>query len=462
MTTHVAYQKIGQNRAKPRLWMEGYKLSAAGFVTGARYTITHTDRAIVLRLDAQGDHKVSGRTKNTTTTPIIDLTPNHPAVAFGPETRIRVLFQHASITIAIHHEAQARQVREAAFRTHLRAGHLREASMFTGGGISTHAIHTAIHDFGKRSDLAWVVDLDSAYLDVAARNTHAITDATTLIVGRAEEIEPAFFQPVDVLSFSMPCSSFSRAGKAKHGQTSEEHDGGTALFGTMAAIKASNAAVLVSENVVEAKNAPAYLLLKAELVRLGYAIQERVMDTKDTGTLENRKRYWLVAISEGLAEGFDLSSVLHKAALEPRPTIASILDSEVDEGAWFDPAYFDTKASTDAAAGKNFVRQVLTGDETVCGTIGRHYNKRRSTEPFLQRHGTCGTPRARWQRLFSPREHARVKSVPEGLIAGVNKTRAHEILGQSVDWRQAYVAMGAVLAHVLGHLGPNLVRAHPA
>lgn len=105
---------------------------------------------------------------------------------------------------------------------------------------------------------------------------------------------------------------------------------------------------------------------------------------------------------------------------------------------------------------------MLTGEETVCGTIGRHYNKRRSTEPFLQRHGTCGTPKARWQRLFSPREHARVKSVPESLIDGVNKTRAHEILGQSVDWRQAYVAMGAVLAHVLGHLGPNLVRAHTA
>jgi len=41
------------------------------------------------------------------------------------------------------------------------------------------------------------------------------------------------------------------------------------------------------------------------------------------------------------------------------------------------------------------------------------------------------------ERLFTPAEHAAVKSIPARLIAsGISKTTAHEILGQSVDYRQ--------------------------
>lgn len=451
MTQHVSYQKIGKTRERARLWMEGEKLKAAGFVRDARYDITTTPQGLLLRLDPKGSHKVSGKVRDGADMPIIDIKPSHPDIDFSPEARIRALFRAGTILISLHHEAQARIHRERAFRANLEKGTLREASMFTGGGISTHAIHTAIADFGLRPDLAWVVDVDGPYLDSAARNTHAITNSTAMIVGRAEEIEPLFFQQVDVFSFSMPCSSFSKAGKAKHGQTSEEHEGGTALFGTMAAIKAANPAVLISENVVEARNAPAYLLLKSELVRLGYAIFERTMNSADTGTVENRNRYWFIALSEGLAEGFDFS-LIHAGALLPRPTINSLLDAEVDPKLWFDPAYFDEKARTDAAAGKNFKRQVMTGEETSVGVLGRHYNKRRSTEAFLK--GAVGM-----ERLFTPTEHARLKSAPEHLIAGLGRVRAHEILGQSVDWRQACLAMGSVMAHALRRLVPTLAPA---
>lgn len=442
MTTHVSYQKIGKNRERARLWMEGSKLQAAGFIRGATYRIDTTPHGITLSLDPDGTHKVSGKERDGHETPIIDIKPTHPSLDFCPDTRIRVLFKAGTVHIGLHHEAQAQVQRERIFAQHLGVGTVREASMFTGGGISTHAIHTALADFGQASELAWVVDADAQYLDAAARNTHTITNTTAMLVGRAEEIEAAYYQKVDILSFSMPCSSFSKAGKAKHGQTSEEHDGGTALFGTMAAIKAANPAVLISENVPEARQAPAYLLLKSEIERLGYTVFERVMDQNDTGTVENRRRYWFVAISSGLAAGFDFS-LIHAAARQPRPTVNSLLDTDVPESLWFNAAYFDAKARTDAAAGKNFKRQVLTGSEDSCGTVGRHYNKRRSTEPFLARADGL-------QRLFTPTEHARIKSAPEHLVANLGRVRAHEILGQSVDWRQAYLVMGCVLAHLLG------------
>ena len=439
MTNSVHYHTIGANRQKPRLWMEGEKLRRAGFVRGARYTTEFRDNTLVLTLDESGTHIVSGRTKNNIDLPIIDINPARDDQPFTAGTRVRVLFKKGSIAIALHHEDLARKSRETAFLGNLAAGTLREASMFTGGGVSTHAIHTALRDHGAPANLCWVVDADESYLDVAARNTHAITDNTVMLVGRAEEIEPAFFTNVDILSFSMPCSSFSRAGKAKHQQDPEEHEGAAALFGTLSAIRATNAAVLISENVVEAKDAPVYVLLKTELKRLGYVIFERVMDSRDTGSVENRRRWWFVALSEGIAAGFDFS-LIHPAALEDKPCIADLLDSDVPEDDWFFADGLNAKAIRDAENGKSFKRQLLSGAETACGTIGRFYTKRRSTEPFLVR--ADGK-----ERLFSPNEHARMKSAPPHLVANTGKTRAHEILGQSVDWRQAYLVMMNVLRH---------------
>ena len=450
---HVAYQTVGANRDKPRLWMEGSKLESAGFAKGACYQARTEGDTLILTLDPQGPYRVSGKIKDGAERALIDLRPDTKGLALPVGARVRVLFQQGTIRIRVHHEANAQQDRERIFRERLGTGTLLEASMFTGGAISTHAIHTALAHFGQKADLAWVVDADPGYLDVAARGGHCITDHTMMLVGRAEEIEPVFYSKVDILSFSMPCSTFSKAGKAKHGQRPEEHEGATALFGTMAAIRAANPAVLISENVVEAQHAPAYVLLKAELARLGYVVFERVMDARDTGSVEQRSRYWFVALSAGIAEGFDFTLV-HKAALAPTPTIAELLDppDSVPEDAWFDPAYFEEKAVADAAAGKGFRRQVLTGAERACGTIGRFYAKRRGTEPFLRRADGM-------ERLFTPREHARMKSVPVELIAAAGATRAHEILGQSVDWRQAYIAMGAVLSHLFGALAGDLARA---
>ena len=442
MIEQVSYQTVGVNRDKPRLWIEGVKLDIAGFVPGARYDIRPEGAGFVLALDPEGARKVSRKTRNGREIPVLDLILPEGPDGLAAGTRVRVMFAAGRVRVAIHHEERARVDREREFREHAAVGRLTEASMFTGGGVSTHAIHAAISDYGMASDLAWVVDSELKYLQVAYGNNHAITDATTALIGRAEEIEARFFTKVDVLSFSMPCSGFSIAGKAKHGKSAEEHEGAAALFGTLNAIRAANPAVLISENVVPARNSAAYVLLRAEIERLGYAVFERVMSGADTGSIENRKRYWFVAVSLGLSDGFDFS-MIHPAAAAGPGRIRDILDDVVPEDMWRSADYLKAKAERDAAAGKGFARQVLDPDARRCGTIGRHYQKGRSTEPRIAR--ADGK-----ERLLTPAEHARVKSVPEGLVANVASTTAHEILGQSVDWRQAYLAMASVMAHLTG------------
>jgi DNA (cytosine-5)-methyltransferase 1 len=136
----------------------------------------------------------------------------------------------------------------------------------------------------------------------------------------------------------------------------------------------------------------------------------------------------MVAISEGIApEQMDLLALPEIA--QDRPSIASILEANPSEP-FAANDYLAEKAVRDLAAGKGFKRQLIDGSEDRCGTIGRFYAKKRSTEPFVVNAEGL-------ERLFTPLEHARVKSIPEHLIAsGISKTTAHEILGQSVDYRQ--------------------------
>src|SRR5690606_27281726 len=103
--------------------------------------------------------------------------------------------------------------------------------------------------------------------------------------------------------------------------------------------------------------------------------------------------------------------------------------------------YLAEKEKRDKAAGKGFSRQLLTGDEPYCGTIGKGYSKARSTEPFIVHPQT-----PELSRLLTPLEHSRVKGIPEEVIEGLADTTAHEILGQSV----VYPAFQAV-AQEIGH-----------
>ncbi len=111
-------------------------------------------------------------------------------------------------------------------------------------------------------------------------------------------------------------------------------------------------------------------------------------------------------------------------------TVQDILeDVPADSPRWKEFNYLADKEIKDLAAGKGFRRQLLTEAADKCGTIGRHYNKCRSTEPFL-----IHPENDKLSRLFTPKEHARLKGIPDGIVKGISDTIAHQILGQSVIW----------------------------
>ncbi|WP_425044143.1 hypothetical protein [Primorskyibacter sp. S87] len=76
-------RKIGQNRGKPRLWLEGKHLVAAGLDHGTRWTLIPTDTGFTIQRDADGARRVAGKPGR----PIIDInSPRSLGVLAGAAT----------------------------------------------------------------------------------------------------------------------------------------------------------------------------------------------------------------------------------------------------------------------------------------------------------------------------------------------------------------------------------------
>ncbi|MCP1674599.1 DNA (cytosine-5)-methyltransferase 1 [Natronocella acetinitrilica] len=502
----VTYTKVSETRE--RVWLEGRRLAASGFERGVRYRLEVNPERGYARflLDPSGDRVVSGRANRRAgrDTPIIDVCLAEIA---PPGTRVRAVMSDGVIEVTLHHEEIALADRERRLRASLARGRISEASVCTGIGVSTAAIAEGVRAAGLRGEVEWVVEMDGRYTEVADRNNSAITERTRIFNGKLEEIEPELVTPVDLLSFSLPCDGHSLAGKAKRGiKRAESHDlSATSVFGLVRILDAANPSALLSENVVQARDSATYELLRRELERRNYLVQDIELDSTQAGTIDVRRRWFFVAISKNLAEGFDINRVAPSERVYAR--VKDLLEPiGAEDDAW---RHFDglrEKAARDKDAGKNFRNFVYTGEEDWVASLRKYYNKAGSTDARVSELAIMsdadlaalgGAVRAREsgadadaalaliermreadnralsrdeidalmalpsvrervrERLFTPVEHARLKGIPEALVDDVAATIAHEGLGQSGLWGHF-----AGLAQVLGeHLGSLVVCA---
>ena len=92
----------------------------------------------------------------------------------------------------------------------------------------------------------------------------------------------------------------------------------------------------------------------------------------------------------------------------------------------------------DSQAGKGFAKRQFLLVTKRKSALSAGIMRSADHEPFIVRDDGK-------ERLLTPTEHARVKSIPERLIAGNGMTIAHQILGQSVDFLQPYNLTRALL-----------------
>lgn len=449
----IVNTKLGEHRGNKRIWLEGQKLTREGYRPGMKYDLEIRDSQVLLRVNEEGRFTVSKRERNGVVSPIIDLTTKELAEIFDGVDMLRVAIKSNKIIISAHHQHQRVKERVERLVSKISSGKpLSVASLFHGGGVIDLALHKGLHDAGIKSKVAVAVELESKYLDSSLRNNPELWDENSMVI--ESPIEAVSLNrnppPVDILVGGIPCTGASKSGRSKNKlEFAESHEAaGAMFFNFLQFVDVLNPSIVIIENVPEYQNTASMVVIRSVLGSLGYDIQERILDGNAFGVLERRKRLCAVAISKGI-DGFNLENVVPVRTKER--CLNDILEHvPSDSPRWKTFDYLADKEKRDKAAGKGFSRQLLTGEEEFCGTVGRFYAKCRSTEPFI-----INSEQPELSRLLTPIEHCRVKGIPQEVIEGLADTTAHEILGQSVIFPAFEAVAKALGDSLISSLNPG-------
>lgn len=445
----IINSKIGIHKEKRRVYLQGRKLARQGVEPGQHFNVIEQGDNLILEINPNGKYKVSRRQSNGELLPVIDLRVDEIAKLFEGVDTIRAAVKAGKIVISAHHQHTKIKAREARLAEKLATGKpLDCCSLFHGGGVVDKAIHAGLKSAGVKSRIAVAVEIESNYLESSLANNPELFDDDSIVIESPVQMVNLKNAPeVDVVVAGIPCTGASKSGRSKGKlEFAESHsEAGALFFSFLQVVQVLNPALVIMENVSEYANTSSWVVIRSVLASLGYTLQETVLNGNEFGALENRNRLCAVAVSNGIAVG-DIKGIT--PVREKEACLNDVLEPiALDDARWKSFDYLAKKEARDKAAGKGFSRQLLTGLEAFCGTIGRGYAKCRSTEPFLM-HPLIES----LSRILTPVEHARVKGIPESVVNGLSDTIAHEVLGQSVIY--------PVFEAVAKWLGLELCAAH--
>lgn len=436
----TSYHELSKKNDNRRVWLEGEPLMRAGFMPGDYYSVNldidtlqislnhiPDSKAARLRHKAKEIRKVSRRQMSGWVKPIVDICNAEITSLFGDFARFRAQAFNGSIQFGIHPEDLARARREVSIVSNIKNGFITKGDAFLGLGISADSARTAASMCGLKSKQLWAIEMEARYLDVAVQNSPEAYKDAHLFCGKVEEVEKNLLEPVDSFSFSMACTNYSSHGITKKKLSSPEMgDEVTSLFGVVDIIKHVNPALMFSENVPNAMGSVSYELLKKELKRLGYVTHDMILTSKESGAIERRRRYWMVAFSKGL--NLDVNDLIPDDHEREYDVFAEIKDVEISDKAWHPASKLVKRELLNKENGRNFSISRVDDSTKSIGTIPRNYSKHQVSNPHVFSENGLE------YRLLTKTEHAKSKLVPVHLVDNCSSTVAHEGLGQGIAY----------------------------
>ncbi|WP_181824834.1 DNA cytosine methyltransferase [Aeromonas sp. ARM81] len=436
MATVIA-TKLSINKGSARVWCEGRKLSREGIEVGMKYELAFDPEAGQVRVTFGTDlpnpsgtvsrRKVRGTEEEYL--PVLDMNDRQFLSLFQESEEIRIAIRDKRMVITAQVCSSDAKERVQRLQRKLANGEpLTVASLFHGGGVLDTALHAGLERAGVESYVKLAVELEGKYLESSLRNNPQLfRKDSVLFEGSVEHVNPRGAS-VEILAGGIPCTGASNSGRTKNKLAfAEEHESaGACFFHYLSLVIALNPAICIIENVVPYGSTASMAVIRSVLSSRGYVLEETVLDASEFGCLEKRQRLCVVARTPGAAVSDVLSNLVSTKVKES--CVGDILEDIPDEDPrWREFSYLASKESRDLAAGKGFKRQLITCESTGYGTVGRSYQKCRSTEPFVTNSNNPDL-----SRLLTPLEHARGKGVPVNIIDGLPDTTAHEVLGQGV------------------------------
>jgi DNA (cytosine-5)-methyltransferase 1 len=398
--SRLSTTKLGQNRGRARVYLQGKWIARAGFAAGASIVAEFQDGRVILRLDADGDRHVSAKSGGAV--PVIDVNTDQLRAALGAVEELQVKATDGVIVITPSRTAAKRAAR-------VRNG--LEGSMFSGGGFLSQAARQAGYT------PAFAVEWDERYAEIFERN-HPEAKVFNMSV---HDVPVEELPAVELLTFGVPCEPFStKRRNTKDGLPMEAHALGDMTFWALRIVDAVNPYRGVVEEVPGYLQSGAYWILRHALERMGYVVDARVIDPRDFGALTGRKR----AVVQFTTD----ATVVWPEPAGERGTLGDILDVDADD--WFDRStkgWLFTHWDRQTAKGNNFASQRVCAASQSVGTISKRYFAGQGDAPVLA-HPT----KPETFRWFTVDEVKRLHGIPTGYYLGEAKTVAGEIMGQGV------------------------------
>lgn len=456
-------KKIGQNRGAPRIWLEGQQAARAGFQPGDKFDIEVSDRTIILKACKDGSRTVSFKQKGDKINPVIDINSATLLKVFEGMDAVRVVVRKDEVYLIPLASELKKQERFDRIRKKIEGGEaLVMGSLSHGGGILSNAIHEGLSQAGVSATVAFVNDIREELIEHSANANNVVGSSTVLLAAPMQELaqdDRALGQlpKVDILEAGIPCSGASVPGRTRRGlDVPEAHpEVGHLVHSALVIMNRVQPAVVLIENVPSYSNTASAHILRWQLRDMGYQTHEAILRGQDFGCLEHRERWCLVATTKGLDFSFD--------SLQPKVAVVQKLgdfldDVPPDSPTWSKMEGLKARRVRHEAAGHRFLMQVFGPESVKIATITKGYSKVRSTDPKIA-HPTDPD----LLRQLTPAEHARIKQVPERLIAGVSATLAHEILGQGIVY-EPFVEVGRRIAESLKNVtqSPGVQGARPS
>lgn len=426
-------RKLGENRGAPRIYLDTKALSTAGFEPGAKFSVEKDEQKgqVILRLDANGDRCVSRKERRGATIPVIDVNSREALSPLDGLEAVRLVIQDGLIAaMAPASQLNARR-RLQRLREHLQQGKLVTGSLSHGGGILDNAAHKGLEMVGFETELAFANEIDTELMEHASEVNEVWSQGTLGIgAGMQEAVQDEWLMQrmpkIDVLAVGIPCSGASKAGASKRKlEMMENHpEVGHLAASFLMMVQRTQPAIVVVECVQEYSSTGSAQIIRQHLRDSGYSVSEVILNGKDFGVLENRTRWFMVAATNGIQIELDRL----EPTCAPVRSVGQVLESiDNDAPAWRSFDYLKTKAIRDAEKGNGFAMQIVHPNDHSVPVLRKGYHKGGSTDPLLAHPSKEGL-----YRLFTAKEHARIKQIPEHLIDGMSQTKAHELLGQSV------------------------------
>lgn len=435
--TAVINRTLKIHKNSPRIYIDSALLNDFIIDGNLRFDRHWKDNKLALVMNAEsGKYTLSTKKKDGDVNPVLDINTKELSKLFKESEMLRIAIDSGKIIISAHIQANAIEEREQRFKYKLLNNvPLEIGSPFHGTGGMDLSLHTGMAKAGVKTTTNFAIEIESRYLENSKRNNQEIFNKnTTFINSDIALVNYSLMRQVDGIYSGIPCNGASSAGVTKNKLNfAEQHDRvGVSFFTWLNIVQKANPAYIVLENVKQYFKTASYAIIGSVLEQWGYVLKSFFYRGSEYGALEDRERMVMIAVSKGLASDDFFEKIHHEMELEKTkynvPNLADIIENlPEDHKAWKEVKYLKEKSERDIEAKKGFRLQVIDLSAKKISCLGAGYAKARTGEDRLKHPNKEG-----FSRLFTAKEHARFKSLPEKIITGLPETIAHQVLGNSV------------------------------